>query len=80
LATGIKNQRTNTKKMAEIKIERKKKPVWPWLLLLLIIALIAWALYKFTNEPDEMEVEEAPATGLVIPAPPQPLQIYDATV
>jgi hypothetical protein len=66
--------------MAEIKIERKKKPVWPWLLLLLIIALIAWAIYKFTDEPDEMEADEAPATGLVIPAPPQPLQTFYATV
>lgn len=56
--------------MAEINIERKKKPMWPWLLLLLvIIALIAWALYEMTNEPDETEYEEVPATGMVSPHP-----------
>ncbi|WP_276496262.1 hypothetical protein [Pontibacter litorisediminis] len=59
--------------MAEINIERKKKPMWPWILLLLvIIGLIAWALYELTNEPDEVEYEEAPATGMVIPATAQP--------
>jgi hypothetical protein len=56
--------------MAEINIERKKKPVWLWLLLVLIIALIVWAIYTFTNAPDETDADEAPATGLVIPAPP----------
>jgi hypothetical protein len=64
--------------MAEIRIERKKKPVWPYLLLLLIIGLIAWALYEFTNEPDDVESEEMPATGLVVPAPPQ--LVFYATV
>jgi hypothetical protein len=68
------------KKMAEINIVRKKKPVWPYLLVLLIIALIAWALYNFTDEPNETEAEEAPATGLVIPAPPQPVAILEARV
>jgi bacteriorhodopsin len=55
--------------MAEINIEKKKKSMWPWLILLLvIIALIVWALYEMTNEPDEVEYREAPATGMMIPA------------
>jgi hypothetical protein len=66
--------------MAEIRIERKKKPVWPYLLLLLIIGLIAWALYEFTNEPDEVESEEMPATGLVVPAPAPPQLVFYATL
>ncbi|WP_266205920.1 hypothetical protein [Pontibacter kalidii] len=58
--------------MAEINIEKKKKSMWPWLILLLvIIALIVWALYELTNEPDEVEFQEAPATGMVIPAETQ---------
>ncbi|OKL40455.1 hypothetical protein [Pontibacter flavimaris] len=58
--------------MAEINIEKKKKSMWPWLILLLvIIALIVWALYEMTNEPDEVEYQEAPATGMVIPADTQ---------
>lgn len=64
---GLYKQSINLKKMAEINIERKKKPVWLWLLLILVIALIIWALYKFTNAPEETEVETAPATGMVIP-------------
>ena len=54
--------------MAEINIERKKKPIWPWLLLILLVGLLIWGLYEFTNEPDEVEVREVPATGMVIPA------------
>jgi hypothetical protein len=30
--------------MAEINIERKRRPVWPWLLVLLLIGGIIWAL------------------------------------
>ena len=66
--------------MAEIRIERKKKPVWPYLLLLLIIGLIAWALYEFTNEPDEVDADQMPASGLVIPAPASPQAVSEATV
>lgn len=51
--------------MAEINIERKKRPVWPWILLLIILALLAWAIYEMTNDRDEYETEE---TGMVIPA------------
>ncbi|MFD2515190.1 hypothetical protein ACFSRY_15055 [Pontibacter locisalis] len=65
--------------MAEINIERKKKPVWPWVLLLLLVALLAWGLYVLTNEPEEIEVEEIPETGMVVPAEaPQPLYSYVA--
>jgi hypothetical protein len=57
--------------MAEIKIERKKKSVWPWLLLLVLVALLAWALYELTSNKNEVEEVDAPATGMVIPAQPQ---------
>lgn len=54
--------------MAEINIERKSKPMWPWIILLLaIIALIGWALFELTEEPDEVEYQEAPATGMLMP-------------
>lgn len=64
--------------MAEINIERKKRPIWPWLLLILLVGLLIWGLYEFTNEPDEVEVDEVPATGMVIPAPAQPQALYYA--
>ncbi|MBD1396464.1 hypothetical protein H9Q13_04750 [Pontibacter sp. JH31] len=66
--------------MAEINIERKKKPVWPWLLLLVIVALLGWVVYEFAlkNEqaylpltPKEQSIGTAttPATrtGIIIP-------------
>ena len=33
--------------MAEINIERKKRSGWGWFLLLVLLALIGWAAYKF---------------------------------
>jgi hypothetical protein len=35
--------------MAEIKIE-KKKPVWPWVVALLIIAALLYYIFVGTNE------------------------------
>ena len=59
--------------MAEINIERKKKPVWPWLLLIVILALLGWAIYELVTEDDvETEVVEV---GFVIPTGTPPLVV-----
>ena len=43
--------------MAEIKIE-KKKPVWPWIVALLIIAILLGFIFLSNNEaPSESNVE-----------------------
>jgi len=56
--------------MAEINIERKKTPVWRWLLVLLLLALIGWAIYEFVlKEEDRDDTIYAQPTGLVVPAP-----------
>ena len=57
--------------MAEINIERKKTPVWRWLLVLLLLALISWAVYEFVlkKETDDTDVIYAPPTGWVLPLP-----------
>ena len=58
--------------MAEINIERKKKPVWPWLLLLVIVALLGWAIYEFAlkNEQAFLPItpQNQPAVILKMPA------------
>lgn len=36
--------------MAEINIERKKKPIWPWILLLVLVALIGWVVYEYMTD------------------------------
>ncbi|MBA2500886.1 MAG: hypothetical protein H0V30_14265 [Chitinophagaceae bacterium] len=48
--------------MAEIKIE-KKKPVWPWILLVLGLLVAAWFFF-FRNDKDE-PVETADKTALI---------------
>ncbi len=43
--------------MAEIRVE-KKKPVWPWLLLIVIIAVVAFLyFYGSTEDTDDMDDE-----------------------
>ena len=46
--------------MAEIKIEKKSTPIWPWLLLaLLIIGGLAWYFLADDDMDDEIaEVEQ----------------------
>jgi len=57
--------------MAEINIERKKTPVWRWLLVLLLLALIGWAIYEFVLKKETEDTNEiyAPPTGWVLPQP-----------
>lgn len=44
--------------MAEIKIE-KKKPIWPWIILVLIIlAILYFLVFANDNENDDMEMED----------------------
>ena len=34
--------------MAEIHVERKKRRgIWPWIVVLLVIAIAAWAVYTY---------------------------------
>lgn len=55
--------------MAEIRVE-KKKPVWPWLLLIVIIAVVAFLyFYGSTDTADDMDdetIEEVTATPTTI--------------
>jgi hypothetical protein len=48
--------------MTEIKIERKKKPVWPWLLLLVIVALLGWVIYEFALKNEQAYLPAAQTT------------------
>jgi len=56
--------------MAEINIERKKNSGWGWLLLLVLLALIGWAVYRFffqdtTHYEDKKNLEKAPVGMLL---------------
>jgi len=50
--------------MAEIRVERKqKKSIWPWLLGLLVAALLVWGLAE-TMDNDRDDVNEARVSSL----------------
>lgn len=53
--------------MTEIRIEKKKKPVWPWVLLVVILILLGWAIYELALK-DEMAYVP-PATPALVQTP-----------
>lgn len=44
--------------MADIKVERKGASVWPWILGLLVAALLIWALMGLFGDQDEVQLIE----------------------
>lgn len=48
--------------MAEIKVERKRPSVWRWVVLLLIVALLVWAIVELFGGGDSPSTESAPET------------------
>jgi hypothetical protein len=54
--------------MADIDVERKGPSIWPWIIGLIILALLIWALVELFGE-DEAEVAEAPVPAVVSPGP-----------
>jgi hypothetical protein len=40
--------------MADIRIE-KKKPVWPWLLLIIILAIVAFLYFYGSTDTEDMD-------------------------
>ena len=61
--------------MAEINIERKTRSGWGWILLLILLALIGWAVYKFffqdtTQYEQDKNLEQAPVGMLLTQTEP----------
>lgn len=61
--------------MTEIKIE-KKKPVWPWILLLLGIIALVYFLFFRDREAEREVVDEVEETTTMIIVPQTPGAIY----
>jgi hypothetical protein len=40
--------------MADINIDRKRASVWPWILGLIVLALLIWALYELFDRDDDL--------------------------
>ena len=56
--------------MAEIRVEQKKRSnVWVWLLGLVLLALVLWAVLEMTDDDRQDAVDEVSAVEIVVPAP-----------
>jgi len=44
--------------MADINVERKQRSIWPWIVGLLVLALLIWLLASMFNRRDEGVVVE----------------------
>jgi hypothetical protein len=56
--------------MADINVERKGASIWPWILGLLVAALLIWALAGLFGDDEEVEtVDPAAEVGMTPPAP-----------
>ncbi|QHL87816.1 hypothetical protein GU926_10400 [Nibribacter ruber] len=56
--------------MAEINVERKKRSGWMWLIILLVLAIIGYALYKYLNEENNTAEYNGAPTSFVLPLSP----------
>jgi hypothetical protein len=58
--------------MADINIDRKRTSVWPWILGLIVLALLIWALYELFDRKDDVPetvgLLSQPVPVLVAPA------------
>lgn len=56
--------------MAEIHVERKtKKPIWPWVLLIVIVLLVALGVWLFNDASDDQIPDEVEINSVERPAP-----------
>lgn len=64
--------------MAEIRVERKQRSLWPWLIALALLALLIWAgvsalgAERGAAERDGTTKVGAAARGKAAPPPPSP--------
>jgi hypothetical protein len=52
--------------MAEIQIERKDTSIWPWILGILLLALLIWGIYEALDD----DTVDLPVAVAPLPAPP----------
>lgn len=53
--------------MADIKVERKGPSVWPWILGLLVAALLIWLLVELFGDREAEAVSDTPVGSIQLP-------------
>ena len=54
--------------MAEIKVEQKGPSIWPWIVGLIVLALLIWALMEMFGR-DDTDTVTGPMTDTVVTEP-----------
>lgn len=57
--------------MADLNVERKQRSIWPWIIGLIVLALLVWLLASMFGDDDREVVTDDPAAEAVVvePAP-----------
>jgi hypothetical protein len=58
--------------MAEINVQRKKRSVWPWVLLVFIAVAAIWAILQYNRGPKALPDSVPPGPAATTPAPTTP--------
>jgi hypothetical protein len=72
--------------VADINVERKGPSIWPWVIGLLVLALLIWALVELFGDRGDPMVTDPVADTLIVdtpavtPAPPPPVVAPDTPV
>ena len=61
--------------MAELRVERKRPRVWLWIVLLLLVALLVWAIVELFGGEDSTVIEDNPVGAQVAPDSPAPASL-----
>jgi hypothetical protein len=56
--------------VAELRVERKRPHIWRWIVLLLLIALLVWAIVELFGGEDSTVIEDSPAGAMAAPSTP----------
>jgi hypothetical protein len=54
--------------MAEIRVEKKRTNIWPWIIGLILVALLIWGIAAMTNNRNQNNVDTT-RTSALQPAP-----------
>ena len=56
--------------MAELRVERKRPNIWRWIVLLLLVALLVWAIVELFGGEESTVIEDNPVGALIGPPAP----------